>query len=57
MTPSAKRRHLGGLVAVGDAEPDADRQVGHGRGSARRAGPARSLVVARAPVTPITAVA
>ena len=52
------RRHLGGLVAGADAEPDADRQVRVVRARVRAtSGPARSLVVVRAPVTPMTAVA
>ena len=54
------RRHLGGLVAGADAEPDPHRQVGVAGLSARvraTSGAARSLVVARAPVTPMTAVA
>ena len=54
MTPSAYAGDLGGLVGVGDAEADPDRQVGHRAdpGHQRRARP--TLVCGRAPVTPIT---
>ena len=50
------RRHLGGLVAVADPEPDPDRQVGDPPGALDQR-PGEVAGVARAPVTPITAVA
>ena len=55
--PVGVRRHLGGLVAVADAEAHAHRQLGARALVRATSGPASSLVVARAPVTPMTAVA
>ena len=59
--PVGVRRDLGGLVAVADAEAHAYGQLRAELDTAAlvraTSGPARSLVVARVPVTPMTAVA